>query len=392
MKIAIMELIKYAPVDLLKEYFINQSFAKDINWTGSNDEIFAPLVEAISKMADHKQEPLIIESERIHIMTDRIGQDALGSLVHENKEFRQMENPYHRALWVFLHDNTSFKYAEKIYYAEKYLQGGIMDGYIGPKDIDIASNSEQILLFEEEVGKFFMDTEDQRVEIFNRYIVNNIGKVAKVFQVLIHLQGAPESHIEFEGEDDKKTLATKITYPIENISITYEPEDGQVDIFFKGDESKKEIVKIFAQTLLQSPEGGTVTLKQYKIEKLMQPYEFVTDPEDGIESVKVMVITLLSLIDDNRITLECSPAENRSIHEVVHAWFKEKDLLQDSASFALKQVIIFIHLFSDRTNEREEILSLRITPPNGLEIMSKNIQERSIIEKYLQRWGLIEEI
>lgn len=392
MEIAIIELIQHAPVSLLKEYFSNQPFAEDIDWTGGNAEILEPLVNAISKMDNRAQEPLIIEAERIHIMTDELGQDALGSLVHENKEFRKMKNPYHRALWVFVHDNISFKYAEKIHYADRYLKGGILDGYIGPKNIDITHSPEQILLFEDRVDEFFDKAEESKVDIFSRYVINNIGKLVKVFEVMIHLEGMPESHTEFEGEDRARTLVTKITYPVENISITYEPDDGQVDIAFKGDESRREIVKVFAQTLLQSPDGSKVTLKQYKIEKLMQPYKFVTEPEDSIESVKIMAITLQSLVDGNTIALECSPEENRSIHDVAHAWFKENNLLQDRASFMLVQVIIFIHLFSDRKNERQEVLSVRITPPNGCEINSKNMQERLIVENYIQLWGLIEEV
>ncbi len=387
MKIAIMELIEHAPVALLKEYFANQSFAKEIDWNLGDEQICSLLVDAIGKMDKYSQEPLIHESERIHLLADELGQHALGSLLHENKEFRQMKNAYQRALWVFLHEYQNFKYAEELYYSETYLQDGTFDGFVGPKDINITQNKEGLLLFKQRVKEFFREAEKSDITIFHRYILNNIGQLVKVLQVMIYLQNS-QPQLKFEGSGEEKIFVNKMTHQADNISITYEPNAGQVDIFYKGGESKKEIVKVFAQTLLQSPDGGKVTLRRYILEKFLKPHEFVTDPEDGIESVKVMVFALQPLVDKNIITIECSPEENRLIHEVAQEILNRTSLHDH---FIVAQALIFIHLFSDRTATRDDILSVRITHPNGCEIKSKTTQERNLVEKCLQHWGIMEE-
>jgi hypothetical protein len=391
MKIAIVELIEHAPVTLLKEYFANQSFAKEIDWNGNNKKILTAIVKVIGKMNDHDQEPLLIEAERLHLLTDELGQNTLDSLFYENKEFLKIKNAYHKSLWAFMYDNINFKRAEMIHYTEKYLKNSISDGYLAPQGIDITCDPEQIMLFEEEVGKFFMEAEDHKVDIFNRYIVDNMKQLVKVFQVIIYLRRASEPHLEFSGDDDQRILISKFIYPIENISITYEPNGGQLNIRFKGDdESKKEIVKIFAKTLLQLPsDAATVTLKRYIIDKFLKPYELITDPEDGIESVKVVSIMLQPFGYDAIINVQCSPDRNELINEVAQEFFKRFPLCDH---FIATGVIILINLFSDRTNERNEILSVEITYPNGCKINSQTPQERLLVENYLQRWGLIEEV
>ena len=107
---------------------------------------------------------------------------------------------------------------------------------------------------------------------------------------MIYREGLPDSYLAFENND----LVTKVRRPVNEMVITYEPKTGAIEVIADGKECREELVKLFSATLLQSPldEAQRVPLKKYDISKLLQPCNFTTDPEDGIEQVKVMMLAL----------------------------------------------------------------------------------------------------
>lgn len=385
---AIIQLIRHVPVSLLKDYFSHQSFSPKIDWTSSTKEILKPLLHAIDQMDSHERELLVFDAEHIQVMTDEFGQAALESLSNDRKAFHKMKNAYHRAFWTFLYDLKSFKRAQEIRYADNYLQSSMWDGFIGPKDINITLYAEQILLFEQQIKTFFNIEEEQgKVEIFSRNRINDTGKEVRVFQVMIHLNILSDTYLKLGSNN---TLIAELIHPLEELAIIYEPETGQIEISFKGDEHKKAIVKIFAQTLLQSPDGDQVALKRYTISKLLRPYDFATDLEDGIESVKVMFLKIKPLESSHAVAFERTIHDTLSIYEMSRVLFEQHDPLQ--ANIILMQVRLFIRFYPDKVNKRGKLLSVSITHPNGCDIKSKTAKERLIVNKYFKRWGLIEEV
>ena len=181
-------------------------------------------------------------------MTDELGQVALASVATDLQALNKMGTSYHRALWTFLYDIINFRRAEEIRYAAGHFKCEMYDGFIGPKNIDIMLNLEQILLFEQKIKQFFNLSGSSKVEIFNRNYINNFDKKIKSFQVIIFLEESSEGYLGFE----KKDVIVKVIHPVEELTITYEPETGQIDITFKNDEDNKDIVRIFVQTLLLS--------------------------------------------------------------------------------------------------------------------------------------------
>jgi hypothetical protein len=77
---------------------------------------------------------LKIDAERIHEMTDEIGQRAIFSVVSDDDidTYLALESAHERALFVFLRNLNAFRHAEDIRYADEYRKGRMWDGFLGP--------------------------------------------------------------------------------------------------------------------------------------------------------------------------------------------------------------------------------------------------------------------
>ena len=134
-------------------------------------------------------------------------------------------------------------------------------------------------------------------------------------------------------------------------------------------------------------EGETVPLKQYDISKLLRQFDFPTDPDDGIASVKVTMLKLKPQDNSNKVTLEVAARETRTIYEVSQEWFNTHDPLRNG--FYLSQVKLAIYFTPDEENRRGKVVPVKIIWPNGCDLKDKTEKERLIGDKYLKRWGLL---
>lgn len=145
---------------------------------------------------------------------------------------------------------------------------------------------------------------------------------------------------------------------------------------------------MFSENLLQSPiDGEKIPLKQYDIQKLLNPVVLSFDPEDGIESVKVTLLKVNPLDSNNSVTLDVATKEERSIYDLSKEYFGDNDPLK--SGFRLNQVRISIKFMPDQESRRGKILHVKIREPNGCDLKSKSHKEKLIGDKYLDRWELV---
>ncbi len=387
MPASMIQFVRHTPVAILQDYFKDYSFANEIDWTNSNKDLIQSILGLVDTMNRYEREHLNFEVERIHMMTDEVGQSALDCTVADRNMFHKVKNVYHRSLWVFMYDNDNFKHAEEVRYSDNYFRDSIWDAFIGPKNINIDNKSEQILLFERKIKDFFKIEVNIKVEIFSRLRINDSGKETKIFQVMIHKDSLPNSYLTFEGEQ----VIARVIHIVEELIITYEPDTGQIYIVSKGNKRKKNIVKIFAQTFLQSSLGEIhVSIKRYTIEKLLKPYNFITSPKDGIKSVEVMLLNLKSLRSKNQVIIKRAEQEKKSIYEISQEFFKENDPLL--GKFTLIGVRLLIRFYPSKANTRSKELLIEINYPNGCDLKNKTTKERLIIEHCFKTWKLVEEL
>jgi hypothetical protein len=63
-----------------------------------------------------------------------------------------------------------------------------------------------------------------------------------------------------------------------------------------------------------------------------------------------------------------------------------------SGNFTPTQAQLSIRFYPENGSNRRKVLPVKITMPNGCDLRSRTERERLIGEKYLKRWGLLEEI
>lgn len=387
----IAKFFRSTPCDSLKAYFVSHpsSIAEAVNWNEPSKNIVQPLLKAADELSDEELGRLRVDAERINEMTDEIGQNALLSAISDkdNETYQSCENAHDRALFVFLRDPEAFRRAEEIRYSDHYRKGRMWDGFQGPKNIPVSRDPLAIEAFKQKIAELFRTDRKIKVEIFDRNKPYAEDEDLQLVQVMVYREGLPESYTALEEDD----LVSKIIRPVVEMALTYEPISGQIEIIAENREHREELVKLFAATLLQTEiEAERVPLKQYDISKLMYPYDFPTDPEDGIAAVKVTMLKLKPYDSSNKVALEVAAKETRSIYEVSQEWFDANDPLR--SGFLLAQVKLSIHFLPDDDNRRGKVVPVKISWPNGCDLKSKTEKERLIGDKYLKRWGLLKEI
>ena len=392
MATAIVQFIRKTPRASLKAYFDENPHPVSavVNWDDEKSDPVKPLLKAVDEMTDADLAMLKIDAERIHEMTDEIGQRALLSVVSNDDidTYLNLESAHDRALFVFLRTPQAFRHAEDIRYADEYRKGRMWDGFLGPVDIPVSRDKAHIEDFEAKVTDYFHTGGKLKVEIFNRTRSDLEYDAVDLVQIMIYREGLPDSYLAFENND----LVTKVRRPVNEMVITYEPKTGAIEVIADGKECREELVKLFSASLLQSPldEAQRVPLKKYDISKLLQPCNFPTDPEDGIEQVKVMMLALKPYDNGNKVMLSVTAKETKTIHEVSREWFETHDPLR--TGFLAAKAKLSIRFKPDSIDRRGKTLPVEITWPNGCDLKGKTTKEQLIGEKYLKRWGLMEEI
>lgn len=165
---------------------------------------------------------------------------------------------------------------------------------------------------------------------------------------------------------------------------------GSLDIYAKGGAKVAgRLELLFGQHILREAiKAKDANRPPYHIQGMInRRFEFETDPEDGIEEVRVRRLRL-SVVGSpkRRITLEASPDGNRDdVYEMLHNYLDKNRL--PLAMLKVAQAMIQIKL--DRVGTREpKTLTFDISYPDSCSLKSKPESMRLLGEKYLKRWKI----
>lgn len=121
----------------------------------------------------------------------------------------------------------------------------------------------------------------------------------------------------------------------------------------------------------------------YDLEKLLEPCDFPTDPEDKIAKVKLLMIKLKPTNNKCCLTLAVNEEYQESVYEIAHDWFDTHNPFE--GGFIVYQIKLVIKFYS------KELMPVIISHPCHCNLTQFSELEQQIIIKYLKRWGLIEE-
>ena len=386
---AIANFIRHTPRPALATYIDNHAplLAGSFTWPQANDDHVKPLLKAVDEMDRDERELLRHNAERINEMTDEEGQTAILSVIADHSVINTLENAHARAMWVFINHPESFRRAEETRYANHNRLGRMWDGFIGPKGKTVSSGSLDMETFRTRLTDVFGKDTKMKIEAYRRESEDEDGVVAAIDQIVVYREGLPDSYQELEKDE----LVVKIRRPVYELIICYEPYTGVIEVIAQGKEQRENVARLFSEVLLGTEiEGARVPLRQYDISSLASPRSFPTDPEDGIESVKVVFLRMKPMNGAGSITVDVPAKHSLSIHAQSKEWFQQNDPLQ--SGFVPHQAKIVVQFHPTPDERRGKSLPVKITMPNRCDLKSRTERERLIGEKYLARWGLIKEV
>lgn len=193
------------------------------------------------------------------------------------------------------------------------------------------------------------------------------------------------------GYDDDGHFVRRPQKPAFEVVFIFDPEDGRLDIFAKGGKEVHEALQtLFCRSLLgQELPPESPNSHPYELNGLeSRDFRFPTDPEDGIDEVRIRKLRLSVLGNQKRrIMLEANPkGRPDDIYEML-----EKYLNRENVPDALINVTLApFHFRWFHTGQgRRKTLTFDVSFPDKSNLKSNKREEMRLIgQKYLTRWGI----
>jgi hypothetical protein len=165
-----------------------------------------------------------------------------------------------------------------------------------------------------------------------------------------------------------------------------------IEVVAQARETREDLVRLFAEHMLGAPfKGERIPIRQYSLDHLLQPFDFPTDVEDNIDSVKVSLLRLMPYeTQGERVTLECMRGAERSIWQMAEARFGDNDPL--AGGFKVTQARLTIKFHATPGVRGGRTLPVTISMPKGCDLKDRTERERLVGEKYLKRWQILRDV
>lgn len=391
METKIRKFIKNTPEDNIKDFLFgyNLEFPDDFEWKAKSKNYHNQLFSSIRNYEDDKKQNLFNDIERVHGMSDELGQNALCSVVGNDEIFLDQKSDHARSLWVYSNHPDKFRTAEHFASNDYKRKSKEWNAFIGPKDREIDKSDENIAKFKESVLKHLDISRKLQIEFNCRDKKDKDGKTFEVCSLMAFHDGLPKSIQAF----DKDKVVTKYFSPAKDFSITYDPASGSIEVISSLKDNREFLAKKFANIFLKTEDDKfEIRLKKYNLSKFRSYQDLMKDVDarDMIKSIKVTLLRLKPINSKNSSTIESPFTENKTIYELAKDWYGSNNPLENS--FEIKKVKLSIKFKPDSKHPRGKLIHVNITDPNGCDLKEHSEKEKIIGSKYLERWGIIENL
>src|SRR5512134_2879722 len=320
---AITKFLRNTPAARLRELFARLGIpVPDEQWQEKN--LVTALIRVVEALPDRDRDRLLTAAERIVHMADEAGQTALYGLAADPDALDRLPNGYDRALWMFLEDAQRFQYAEDVRYTDERRRGRMWDGFAGAAGLSLSNAPEHLEALKRAARQHFRSN-NVHIEVFQRHRPRFDNGDCLLTQVTIYLEERADEILEFHDGD----LVRQPRRPVSEASLTYDAATGVIEVVARARENRQQLARLLAQHLLAADVlRDRVPLRRFDLSVLRRPFAFPTDPEDGIERVRVSRLRLMPIgSEGERVTLECLRGSTRSLPEMAQHRFAAHDPL-----------------------------------------------------------------
>jgi hypothetical protein len=358
-----------------------------VNWLAPAADLARPLVRAIGEIDEVSRARVLSDAERVSALADDAGQCALYSVTEDRHALDELENGHARALWMFLKAPEAFRHAEEVRFTDERRRGRMWDGFIGQPGLTLQRDPEVLDRFKAAVRERF-ESKNVHLDIFDRQRPTFDGDDCQLIQATVYRDGRLDDFLEFvNGNLDRRSRR-----PVYEAALTYEAATGVIEVVANDRESREDFVRLFARELLGSEfRQERLPLRRYDLGILMRPYDFPTDPQDGVESVRVNQLRLMPMDTvGERVTLECTRQASQTIWRMAADHFGSASPLL--GGWVITQAKLTIRFHPESGSRGGRTLPLTVTMPHGCDLKDRTERERIIGEKYLRRWYIVKDV
>jgi hypothetical protein len=387
--ISVATFARRVPSQILRAYFERTGVAlpSQAVWpVGSNKfvETFARVVEQLDEVPRAK---FLSDAERIDGMSDDAGQTALLGIALDHQHLEQLRNAHARSAWMLVNEPELFRRAEEARYCDERRRGRSWSGFIGEPGTWVQPTADGLDRFKLAVREHY-GSQNVHVDIFERTKASFEGEVFQLVQATIYRDGLAQDVAEFVND----SLAWRPRKPGYEAVVTYEPTSGSIEVVGDDREGRQYLARTFAHEILGAESGGSpLPLREFSLDILLRSYDFPTDPNDGIESVRLTELRLVPLdTQGERVTLECSRQASHTIWTMAAERFGTRNPL--AAGWFPTKAKLLIRFHPEPGSRRSKVLPLTFTMPNGCDLKERTSRENMIGQKYLERWQLVKHV
>lgn len=384
---ALSAFIRKTPGEALRQYFDRPEIGlpTEFDWSVPEENLSKPLLGAIEDLSRAQRDRILNDAERVHALSDEPGQAAIYSVADDPAFLDGLENPHARTLWMFLNALDRFRHAEEVRFTDDRRRGRMWAGFMTDAGRAVQRDAATCDAFIAAI-KDFSGAANAHVDIFDRVRTTLEGEDCDLVQVTIYREGRPDDLLRF---DNKGALVRQPYRPVFEAAVTYEPATGGIEVIANDKATRQEIVRAAVTHLLGIEfQDSRLPLRRYDLSRLLTPYDFPADPEDGIEGVEVRELRLMPIDDSGRrVTLENMARADGTVWSMADELFQDRTPLRDG--FVVTRAKIAVKLARRPGSDRRRTLTLTITWPHGCDLKDRTATEQMIGEKYLRRWGLL---
>lgn len=377
------------PIPLLQRYFasIDIELPSRIVWAGDRTQVARELTRQQPAWPTGLRSQIDSDVERVWGLVNEVGQTALYGSAESAAQLDAIESSAARAMFVFLEDKEWFRRAEAIRYADERRHGRIWDAFIGEPTLEVLQDDFAVETLVSAIKARF-ETPRVHIDIHNRSRPKLDSAPLSLIQADIYREDRQDEEWAFNGDD----LTRRAHRGVLEAAITYEPATGLIEVVSRDRETRIEFARLFSECLLHSAfRAERARVRLFDLMPLRSRMEFLTDPEDGIESVRVVMLRLnpYDRVGD-RVTIEVPRASQDDIWTMADRNFGLRNPL--NGGWGITQARMIIRFRRDASGRPARSLPVMISLPSGCDLKERTDDERIVGERYLRRWGIFREV
>ncbi len=389
--------LRHTSAESLGEYVQAQgldSYFEGVIRDGPPKDFVEPLMTKIDTLPDAARDALICDFERVDQLGDETGQRALWSCMSPalRDKFAALGSDLDRGLLVLVADAAAFDRAVTTAYVDRHWHGRSWGGFSLAGAVELRRDTECLQALESDVAACFRshDGSGRRVMIdyFQRLDLNGRGTTPnRLDQFTIYVEGVPNRTVEFDNDGQ---VTSHVVRRVIEAAICCDSTRGQISVISKGGRPVRDrIARAFAAHMVYGDaDPQPLHERQLSLDRLKRPMKFVSDPEDGIQSVQVASLRLAELsARQSRVTIEVG--RSQSIHDACAQWWGVSDLLR-SSNWRVTKARLRFAFHPEAPGRRDKTITVELTAPHSSNIKDQTQQYQRVCEKCLERWELID--